>query len=246
MTALRPNPCRGLSANALKLIAILAMTVDHIAWAFVPTLSAAGQAMHIVGRLTAPIMCFFIAQGYRHTRSVPRYALRLGVFAVLSQAPFSLFESGRLFSLPLNVIFTLTLGLLAVWASDRIENPASRWLVILVICIFASFGDWSYYGIAFCLIFDRFREHPAKRDRVMVIAACVMVLDILLNYSFSGMSIVESLGYTLMQLGVILSLPLLSRYNGERGRPLPGGRWFFYAYYPLHLLAIAGIQAVVR
>ena len=70
-------PQRGLSAHTLKIIAIIAMTIDHIAWAFVDACSAAGILMHLVGRLTAPIMCFFIAEGYAHTRNANRYALRL-------------------------------------------------------------------------------------------------------------------------------------------------------------------------
>ena len=236
----------GLSANALKVIAILAMTVDHIAWAFVPTLSAAGQAMHVLGRLTAPIMCFFIVEGYRHTRSVPRYALRLGIFALVSQVPFSLFENGVLFSLPWNMIGTLLLCLLAVWARHRIADRLHRGLAILALCFLAILTDWSYYAVAFCLIFDLFRENPAKRNRWMVAAACLMVLDLISSYLLSGIPLSQCLGYSLMQLGVLLSLPLLSRYNGKKGRPLPGGRWFFYFYYPLHLLAIAGVQAVVR
>lgn len=54
----------GITSDLLKLIAIIAMTVDHIAWAFVPFGSIAGQLMHVIGRLTAPIMCFMVAEGY--------------------------------------------------------------------------------------------------------------------------------------------------------------------------------------
>ena len=61
--------CRGLDANALKLIAIAAMTVDHVAWLLFPGYPAAAVPviMHIIGRITCPIMCFFIAEGFYHT-----------------------------------------------------------------------------------------------------------------------------------------------------------------------------------
>ena len=59
-----------MSSNTLKIIAITAMLTDHIAWAFVPSRSLLGQLMHIIGRLTAPIMCFLIAEGYHHTSNV--------------------------------------------------------------------------------------------------------------------------------------------------------------------------------
>ena len=75
-----------LDANQLKLIAIFAMTVDHIAWLLFPGYAkgALPVVMHIIGRLTCPIMCYFIAEGYYHTRDLNRYTLRLFVFAVIS------------------------------------------------------------------------------------------------------------------------------------------------------------------
>ncbi len=60
----------GMSSFTLKMIAILAMLIDHIAWAFVPTGTLLGQIMHIIGRITAPIMCYFIAEGYYHTHNI--------------------------------------------------------------------------------------------------------------------------------------------------------------------------------
>ena len=75
-----------MDANQIKLLAILAMTIDHIAWLVFPGYSKAPLAllMHLIGRMTCPIMCFFIAEGYHHTRDLNRYTLRLFVFAVIS------------------------------------------------------------------------------------------------------------------------------------------------------------------
>lgn len=66
-----------LNATQIKTIAIIAMLIDHIAWAFIPTNSLLGQIMHCIGRITAPTMCYFIAQGYLHTSSFSRYLRRL-------------------------------------------------------------------------------------------------------------------------------------------------------------------------
>ena len=75
-----------LDANKLKLIAIIAMTLDHIAWLLFPGYSdgALPVVMHIIGRLTCPIMCYFIAEGYYHTRNIRKYTFRLFLFAVIS------------------------------------------------------------------------------------------------------------------------------------------------------------------
>ena len=85
----------GLDGEALKLIAIFAMTVDHIAYAFVDNGTLLAIFMHAIGRITGPVMFYLAAEGYHHTRSVPRYILRLAVFALISFLPFQLFVYGR-------------------------------------------------------------------------------------------------------------------------------------------------------
>ena len=97
-----------LNRNELKYLVIIAMLIDHIAWAFVPTASLLGQIMHIIGRLTGPTMAYMLADGYYYTRSVKKYACRLGIFALLSWIPFSYFELGHI-GLQFGVIYTLSL-----------------------------------------------------------------------------------------------------------------------------------------
>ena len=59
-----------LSGNALKVIAIVAMTIDHLVWVGIETYEQAETPtqifLHCIGRLTAPMMIFFVAEGY-HT-----------------------------------------------------------------------------------------------------------------------------------------------------------------------------------
>ena len=76
----------GLDSNMLKLIAIAAMTADHIAWLLFPgyPTDPLPIILHIIGRLTCPIMCFFIAEGYHYTRNIKKYTARLFVFAMIS------------------------------------------------------------------------------------------------------------------------------------------------------------------
>ena len=68
----------GLTGNALKLIAIAAMTLDHVLWILFPGYQHMWWllALHAIGRITAPIMWFFIAEGYLHTHDFKKYALR--------------------------------------------------------------------------------------------------------------------------------------------------------------------------
>ncbi len=237
------KPALSFSSNALKVIAIAAMTIDHIAWAFVPTASVLGQVLHFVGRLTAPIMCWSIAQGYVHTRSFRAYLLRLAGFAVLSQIPFSLFLTMGPFGHQLNVLYTLCLGLLAIRVQDKVADRGLRVLLTVLILVLSLAGDWAYYGVAMCLIFYTFRDRPAGRNRAMVLLAALMVLDMGLGpVLVDGRDLGRALFSSVMHLGVLGSLFFISRASGEKGRPLPGGRWFFYAYYPAHLLVLYFLQ----
>ena len=82
----------GLSGNALKVIAIIAMTIDHVAWMGIETYEQAEVPLqiflHCIGRLTAPIMIFFVAEGYYYTRNFWKYAGRMALLAVVSHFAF--------------------------------------------------------------------------------------------------------------------------------------------------------------
>ena len=120
---------KGLNRTQLKTIAICAMVCDHVAWGFVEFWSPLGQIMHIIGRLTIPIMCFFIAEGFRHTSSVRGYIKRMAMFAVVAMIPFYLFFH-ELYEYRQNIIFDLLLGLLLLAV---LENKSFKiWQKVLM------------------------------------------------------------------------------------------------------------------
>ncbi len=82
---------KGLNANQLKLIAIAAMTLDHLIWTLYPGYSTEWFVIlfHITGRLTAPIMWFFIAEGYHYTHDIKKYAARLFLLTVISHFAYN-------------------------------------------------------------------------------------------------------------------------------------------------------------
>lgn len=228
----------GITSDLLKLIAIIAMTVDHIAWAFVPFGSIAGQLMHVIGRLTAPIMCFMVAEGYYKTRNVKKYAIRLGIFALISHFPYVFFSSGRFYLIhQTSVMFPLLLGLAALVVRDSPKyEPTVKNKIILVICLISMVGDWGAVAVIWILIFSACRF---DRKRQMKNFCAVSALYILLDFIYCA-----AMGqwyHDLFQLGVFLAVPLLMSYNGVR----KGGKaykWLFYVYYPAHLALLAVLR----
>jgi len=235
---------RGMTSNVLKLIAIAAMLIDHIAWGFVPNGSVLWQVMHVIGRITAPIMCFFIAEGYYHTHDVKKYAVRLGIFALIAYLPFVFFESHSwppVHWFDLNVIFTLLFSLLALWAWDKIEDKTLRIFVIVGLCILSIPADWMFFAILYTLAFGIHHGDFKEQAKWFSIISFVMVVlasigDVAMGYTFYK---------DFFQLGVFLALPLLAMYTGERG----GGKcskWIFYIFYPTHLLILAILIILIK
>lgn len=237
-----------LNRNQLKYLVIAAMLIDHIAWAFVPTASVLGQVMHFIGRLTGSTMAYFIAEGYHYTRNVKKYAMRLGIFALLSWIPFVYFEFG---TLPIvvqdgsvqirpyfGVLYTLLLGLLAIWLWDRGKCARGlKFVGIFGLCVLSIFGDWPIFDVLYCLCLYIYRENPKAKWTAFCCITVVCCMDIFLAKPW---------WVGLFQLGIFL-VPLLIHfcYNGESGSKKPVHKWFFYVFYPAHLLVLGLLKWIV-
>lgn len=203
----------------LKLLAMLAMTADHIGAVFFPEI----PLLRWIGRLAMPVLCFFIGEGLRHTRSPRRYLLRLTGFALLSELPFDLAFYGGIEWGHQNVYFTLALGLMALWAIQ--SRGMEGWLLALTAALAAELlgCDYGMYGVLLILLLDRF--HRARSEQLAAAA--------LLNLAFFGLQ---------TQTLSLIALPLLWLYNGKRGRD---DRRLFYLYYPAHLCVLGILRFVL-
>lgn len=235
-----------LSANALKAAALVCMTVSHLAYAFIGTDSVTGQVLQCTSRIAMPLFAFFITQGYIHTSSVKRYTLRLLACGVISQVPYSLFKYGTvLYMGELNICFTLLTGLLLIMLWDR-GMPFAGFAAALVIGFAAAqFCDWRHYAVLLCLVFYIFRDNEGRRCAALAAVTLLMTAEQACGGISAGMSAAAAVAGSLPNLAVALNIPLLHNYSGRLGRPLPGGKRFFYIYYPLHMLVIWLMSAVL-
>ena len=209
-----------LSGSALKVIAIISMTIDHVAlYIMAGHLGMQDQWLYDVlrgvGRLAFPIFAFLAIEGFFHTHNILRYMTVLLIFAVVSEIPWYLLRQYDSH----NVLFTLLLGLIAVYLTDRISKDS--WLLVVPSVIMSLIATWintdySWHGIGLMVVFFLFRGKP--------IFILFFGLPFLIEYGVIGTS-----------LGIIFCLC----YNGNRG--FIRGKWqkySFYLYYPLHLMII--------
>lgn len=240
-----------LNSNQLKLIAIIAMTVDHIAWAMFDGYPSAllPLVMHIIGRLTCPIMCYFIAEGYHYTRNINKYAFRLFAFAFVSHFAY-IFASNDFvdfksfipfyygnFLNQTSVMWSLAWGLVMLRIADskRIKSIYKVLLVILI-CIITLPSDWSCIAALCIMAIGTNRGDFRKQMSWMIFYVAL--------YSLVYFFAIDK-AYGILQMGVVLSIPVIAMYNGKRGKNPKINKfmkWFFYIFYPVHLFVIGLIN----
>lgn len=233
---------KGLNSSVLKYIAIIAMLLDHIGFGFLLPESVTYQVMRFIGRITAPLMCFFLTEGFHHTKDVKKYLQRLIVFAFISQIPYTWFFTGKPFAVAqsgLNVIATLamTLAGLYVYNSEKIAN-AYKLPIILLFGTAAGFCDWGLNIFVITFVFEFSRNDRSKQPLAYAAAAFFYAVPTFINYFVSCIENGEFAFYTsFYKFGVFLPILFIKAYNGERGGG-KYGKWVFYIFYPAHLLVL--------
>lgn len=234
----------GLNSNQLKLIAIVAMTIDHFTSVLFPGYPKDGWilVLHTIGRLAAPIFWFMIAEGYAHTHDLKKYLRRLFLFAVISHFAYN-FAFGIPF-LPFqttvfnqtSVIWSLAWGVVAIAVSEDAFVVRKQWqktLLIVGIAVISFCSDWSCIAVLAILEIYGNRGDLKKQT--------VGMMKWVIFYAVIYFLFIDKV-YGLLQLLVILVVPLMKQYNGERGT-WKGMKWFFYLYYPAHLV-LCGIVRI--
>lgn len=229
-----------LNRNQIKYLVIIAMVIDHVAWKFIPTASPAGQVMHFIGRLTGPAMAFFVAEGFMHTRDLKKYLIRMGIFALVSWIPFILcFDIRSPLGTNFGIIYTLFLGLMACYFDQRANlAPTFRRLAVLACVLLSIWGDWSAYGVIVPLMLVRSYRDKTRMWRAYFEITIIYTFLIGFSEFMAGAEIRTEV----YMLGIFLPLFLLRyTYNGQAGSKKPFHKWFFYVFYPGHLMLLYGL-----
>jgi len=238
---------KGINSNQLKTIAIIAMTIDHLVSVIWPGYPKDWWiiVLHIIGRLTAPTMWFLIAEGYHYTRNVKKYIGRLFLFAIISHfaynfafgIPFIPFQTS-VFN-QTSVIWSLAWGVVAIALTDEKNFALKGWqksVLVMIICLITFCSDWSCIAVLAILAIYGNRGNLKKQVSGMMIWV--------LMYAVIYFLFIDKV-YGILQLFVIICVPFIKQYNGERGK-WKGMKWFFYIYYPAHLIVCGIIRVLLH
>lgn len=201
----------------LRIIALITMVIDHVGLVFFPDYFI----FRIIGRLAFPLFAFGIAQGYLHTKNLSKYFQRILLLALISQPIFYLlFNQGAL-----NICFTLTLGLAAIYLYDKGKH---WWIKVFGILFILFLGQWlnveyGAYGILLILCFYIFRNNIL----LILFGSLLVFAQTLLNYD-----------QILNLFAIIFAIIPLFLVYYIKDINFKINKWVQYLFYPVHLLII--------
>lgn len=203
--------------EVLKVIAIVSMLIDHIGVAFFP-----GVVMfRIIGRLAFPIFTYFISMGYLKTSNFNKYLIRLWIFAIISQIPFTLLFDTTM----LNVMFTFILALFFI---DRIKIKEYYSIPCLIILSLLIPMDYGLYGVATVFFFYCFRNSKEKALLAQIISTVIYVVVFSASYIqlFSIIGVMIALYFPIDKFKIHLN------------------RYIFYWFYPVHMAILIVLKYI--
>ncbi len=227
-----------LNVLQLKWIAVLTMVVDHIGAVLFPDV----LLFRYIGRTAFPVFCFLLAEGFFHTRSVGRYLLRLGVFALLSEIPYDLAFHQKCFDFQhQNVFFTLSIGLGMMYVLSKCGTSLEKGVYVLLAMWLANAlcTDYSFKGVLLIAVFYFLRGY--RMAELLAGAGW----NFLWNWQIQGFGAVAMLPIALY--GGEKGESLFARHFEKKSRAAAGAartvsQYFFYFFYPAHLLVLAALR----
>ena len=245
LSGLKGSGLAKLSGNALKIIAAASMAVDHVGLLFFPGLAI----LRILGRLAFPIFAFMIAEGCRYTKNRLRHFLGVFLLAVLCQTVYYIV----LRDTDMCILVTFSLSILMIYGlqhcKEALSDPSLTWLrqsgavlffLLLVAAVYLlnqfmtiDYGFWGCMVPVFSSLFQQRHEKKAS------------LYDTPVHVAMLGLGLIP-LALTLggVQFYSFLALPLLLLYSGKRGKWKM--KYFFYVFYPAHLVILQGINLLLH
>lgn len=223
--------------DAIKYFAVFAMLLNHVANVFLEPGTVLYFVFTYAGYFTAITMCYFLVEGYTYTRSKRKYAVRLLIFAVISQGPYYLLFAED----HLNMLFTLFFCFLILCVQEYVADITGRGMLTALLVLATVFCDWAVFAAVFTLLFSKCRRGDGWDKRMLTKCYAVSAVAFACFNFNPERPLPEGIVLAaLSSVGIVLSgVVMQCLYNGRRaehGRVF--SKWFFYVFYPTHLMAL--------
>lgn len=184
-----------MSTFVIKIIAMVTMFCDHLSRA----IYGVGQTtfLNYIGRFAFLLFCFQLVLGYKKTKSLKKYLLRLLIIGIISQIPYSLFFETVGCNKNLNVDFTLLIGLLSISIINFHKNKNNK----------ITFRD-SEYNVFKFNSFKSFASFVIKC--LLIFAICFVISN---SKKYFGYGIEYNYKAILFMISIYLFYPFDNKYN---------------------------------
>ena len=205
------------------------MLSDHVHYVF---FNRQLEWLYWLSRLVFPLFALIAAQNLELHRANPkRYISRLLLYGLIAQ-PFYYWSFGFA---QLNVLFTLAVSVGAWWwlevTKARGVDAVSRYAPVLLTAVSAVFLEFNWAGVLAVPVYAALIKRGAWWDWL---AALVL--------SFGIVRFTAPWVMPLIALGLWMLASSLPAVSSQPRRPSRWAQHAAYAFYPLHLAVIAGIQ----
>ena len=232
-----------LTSASLHILAMVFMLCDHLWGTIVP----GSDWLTCIGRLSFPIFAFLLVEGYFHTKNLKKYALRLFLFALISEIPFNLMMGSRIFyPVHQNVLwsFLLSLGLIHWNEKARTSGHLWRRLAVGMASVLLAFllglltmVDYLHAGILTVLTFYFFRKRSWWSLAGQFLCLWYINTEILGGLGYDLSILGRSFFFSRQTLALLALIPIWL-YRGRQGCRSQALQYFYYGFYPGHLLIL--------
>lgn len=235
---------KGINALALRFIAVCAMVCDCVWTYLIPGKNWVMQ-LHW---FAFPIFAFLLAEGFNKTTDRKLFAVRLAIFAILSEVPYNMMVA-RAYSFPRNqnIMFTLYAGFLCMSlvraVREKWDNVIVNGAAAVVSCMAAGWigenlgFEMGRLGPAIIMIF--YIASGVRYTKLMQFV-CLALIAVSAASDFIMSPVIGGFRYQMpAQAFLVLALLVIWCYNGERGPNSLAFRRAFYFVYPAMCLTVA-------
>jgi len=236
-----------ITSMALHIMAMVFMLCDHLWGTVVP----GNDWLTCIGRLAFPIFAFLLVEGYYHTRDLKKYAIRLLIFALLSEIPFNLAIGGSLlYPIHQNVLWSLLISLALIHWNEKVKEKKKIWMrfavgiaSVILGCIagLVTFADYYHAGILTALVFYFFRQRKWWCLVGQLFCLWYINMEMLGGQEYVFRFLEKTWSFPWQGFALLALIPIWL-YRGKQGYHSKILQYTYYAFYPMHLLILGVIR----